>query len=283
LKSLIPKIWVIKEAKAMKSTTDREKNPCIWTEAGVIDHLNCDINYECSTCSFGQAMANPADRTEIVRKVGLLAEGAKVIQESEKQREVLGHPTRPQLTEVFGFQVPVSSYLHRGHTWVSVETADRVRVGLDDFSQKILGPADDLKLPAVGKVYYQDHICMALLRQGKKASVLAPIDGTIEAVNPELRRKPSLIHDDPYGEGWLFLIHPSNLKNNLHNLLFGEANAEWIDAESHRLLNLMGTTVGVTLPDGGSVIDDVYGHYPKLGWRRLVQDFLLKKTWKTRY
>jgi glycine cleavage system H lipoate-binding protein len=228
-------------------------------------------------------MANPADRTEIVRKVGLLAEGAKVMQESAKPGEVFGHPVRPQLTEVFGFQVPVSSYLHRGHTWVSVESADRVRIGLDDFSQKILGPADDLKLPAVGKVYYQDHICMSLFRQGKKASVLAPIDGTIEAVNPELARKPSLIHDDPYGEGWLFLVHPSNLQKNLEKLSSGEANAAWIDEESHRLLNLMGTTVGVTLPDGGSVIDDVYGHYPKLGWRRLVQDFLLKKTWKTRY
>lgn len=267
----------------MRITTNREKNPCIWSEAGVIDHLNCDINYECATCSFGQAMTNPADRTEIVRKVGLLAAGDQGSQKVEERGGAFPAPNRPQLTEVFGFQVPVSSYLHRGHTWALVEKADRVRVGLDDFSQKILGPADNLRLPAVGKVYYQDHIFMALFREGKKASILAPVDGTIEAVNPEVSRNPALIHDDPYGEGWLFVVNPSNLQNNIQNLLFGEANVEWIDAESHRLLNLMTTTVGVTLPDGGSVIDDVYGHYPKLGWRRLVQDFLLKKTWQTRY
>lgn len=202
------------------------------------------------------------------------------------QRQDLTPPSRPQMAEVFGFKVPTNNYyLHRGHAWAVVEPTGQVRVGLDDFSQKILGPADELALPDVGKVYYQDHICMALVRQGHKASFVAPVDGVIEAVNPKVRQKPSLVHDDPYEEGWLFLVNPTNLQQNLDNLLSGEANAAWIDQESHRLLNLMDTQVGVTLPSGGSIIDDVYGHYPKLGWRRLVQEFLLQnltRSWKKR-
>jgi glycine cleavage system H protein len=77
-----------------------------------------------------------------------------------------------------------------------------MRVGLDDFSQKILGPADEIKLPEVGKVYYQDHLCLVLFREGRKASFEAPLEGTIEAVTPKVRTNPSLIHDDPYGGGW---------------------------------------------------------------------------------
>ena len=57
-------------------------------------------------------------------------------------------------------------YLHRGHTWALIEGDDRVRVGLDDFSQKLLGPAEWVKLPEIGKTYYQDHLCMGLFRQG---------------------------------------------------------------------------------------------------------------------
>ena len=193
-------------------------------------------------------------------------------------------PSRAQMTEVFGFQVPTTRYyLHRGHAWAVLESSGQVRVGLDDFSQKLLGPADELKLPDVDKAYYQDHICLALVRQGHKAPFLAPVDGIIETVNPKVRRKPSLVHDDPYEEGWLFLVNPSNLQPNLDNLFSGEANASWIDQESHRLLNFMDTAVGVTLPDGGAIIDDVYGHYPDLGWRPLVQEFLLPvltKSWK---
>ena len=82
---------------------------------------------------------------------------------------------------------------------------------------------------------------MALVRQGHKASFVAPVDGVIEAVNPKVRQQPSLVHDDPYEEGWLFLVKPTNLQRNLDNLLSGEANAAWIDQESHRLLNLMDT------------------------------------------
>jgi glycine cleavage system H lipoate-binding protein len=155
------------------------------------------------------------------------------------------------MTEVFGFQVPTSEfYLHRGHAWAVVESPERVRVGLDDFSQKILGPADRWKLPEVGKVFYQDHICLTQFRQEHKAPFLAPVDGVIESVNPKISQKPGLAHDDPYGEGWLFLVKPNNLPRNLENLLYGEANAAWIDQESHRLLHLMESKVGVTLPSG---------------------------------
>ena len=185
--------------------------------------------------------------------------------------------TRPQLREVFGFQVPGEKYyLHKGHAWVLPEGDERVRVGLDDFSQKLLGPADEVRMPEIGKVYYQDHICMSLFRQGKKASFEAPVDGAIEAINPKVRQNPGLIHDDPYGEGWLFVVKPVNLRRNLENLLSGDDAVIWIDEESHRLLNLMDTRVGVTLPDGGSIIDDVYGNYQELGWRPLVQEFFLR-------
>ena len=189
--------------------------------------------------------------------------------------------TRPQMREVLGFQVPMDDYyLHQGHAWVALESDDRVRVGLDHFSQKLLGPAEEVRLPEIGKVYFQDHICMALLRQGKKASFEAPVDGAIEAVNPRVRQNPGLIHDDPYGEGWLFTVKGTNLRRNLDNLLTGEEALAWIDQESHRLLNIMETRVGVTLPDGGEVIDDVYGNYQDLGWKLLVQEFFLKNLMK---
>jgi hypothetical protein len=57
-------------------------------------------------------------------------------------------------------------------------------------------------------------------------------------------------------------------------MLFGQCNVAWIENESHRLLRMLESTTGVTLPSGGNIIDDVFGHYPKLGWKRLVQEFL---------
>jgi glycine cleavage system H lipoate-binding protein len=238
-----------------------------------------------------QSRLFPSDRGDQKPKLGFRSTnqqgGQAMLAESnmeQSNREFPASPFRPQIAEVLGFQVPISDYyLHRGHSWVKLEITGQVRVGLDDFSQKILGPADGLKLPDVGKAYYQDHICMSLVRAGQRASVLAPVDVIIETINPKICQKPSLIHDDPYGEGWLFLAKPTNLQPNLGKLCSGEDNAAWIDQESHRLLSLMGPTV--TLPDGGAIVDDVFGHYPQLDWKLLVREFylpLITKGWKKR-
>ncbi|MBW1916464.1 MAG: hypothetical protein JRI57_00370 [Deltaproteobacteria bacterium] len=215
---------------------------------GRIPAYFCAYNYECYRCPFDQML--------------------------EEQLEVFT-PLRPQVKEIFGFQVPTSIYLHCGHAWAAVENAGRIRIGLDDFSQRLLGPAEEMQLPNIGDEANQGVIGLALARQGKKAAVMAPVDGIIEAVNPKVRRQPRLAHDDPYGEGWLFVVNPTNLKPNLENLLFGDENMAWTNNEAHRLLSLLESSVGVTLPDGGTIVDDVFGHYPQLGWERLVREFLL--------
>ena len=190
----------------------------------------------------------------------------------EDQSECYASLDRPLVRDVFGFGVPTSLYLHRGHTWVALETCGRVRIGLDDFSQKVLGPADEMRLPSPGEKFQRDRVGLHLVRQGKKAAVLAPLDGVVEVVNPKVRQRPGLAHDDPYGEGWLCVVTPTNLKPDLEKLLFGQRNVAWIENEAHKLLGMLESAAGVTLPSGGIIIDDIYGHYPKLGWRRLVQE-----------
>ncbi|MGA9755302.1 MAG: hydrogenase iron-sulfur subunit [Desulfobaccales bacterium] len=179
-----------------------------------------------------------------------------------------------QLQEVFGFKVPTSSYLHRGHTWVSLEQGGRVRIGLDDFSQKLLGRADAIRLPEIGQEIRREEVALTLTRRGNQAAVLAPLDGIVEAVNPKVLKRAGLAHDDPYGDGWLMVIASTNLQPDLENLALGEDNLAWIEDESNRLVAMLEPSVGATLQSGGTIIDDVYGHYPKLGWELLVKEFL---------
>lgn len=282
------------------------KKPCIWMEAGVIDFKICNLDFDCLSCDFDRVMGETATQhlayrqgveTPKVKKADMPPWEGKMRQRFEGQQkcqlmqtrhchqcsfdELLEDqfdfflaPERPRVQEVFGIAVPTSNFLHRGHTWVALENAGRVRVGLDDFSLKVLGPPDKIKLPDVGQEIHLDEVALILSRRGKNASVLAPLNGLIEAVNPKVRQKPSLTHDDPYGEGWLCVVSPSNLKPDLEKMLFGQCNVSWMDHESHRLLRMLEATAGVTLPSGGVIIDDVFGAFPQLGWKRLVQEFL---------
>ena len=183
-------------------------------------------------------------------------------------------PGKPRIHEIFGIQVPTSNFLHRGHTWVALENAERVRIGLDDFSQKVLGLPTKIRLPKTGQQININKPFLSLSRQKKKAEFLAPISGVIEAVNPIVDKKLEVIHNDPYGEGWLFLVTPSNLKGDLGEMLFGQCNIAWTESEIIKLLGMLELSPGIILPTGGALIDDVYGNYPQLGWERLVHEFL---------
>ncbi|MGO9577904.1 MAG: glycine cleavage system protein H [Desulfobaccales bacterium] len=287
----------------MGTTVTKGKKPCIWMEAGVIDYKICNHDFDCLSCDFDRAMTKTATQNLPRRQASHPPASKKAPWEKKMQERFGEHqkchlmrssqcyqcsfdelledqfdfflaPERPKVQEVYGIQVPISSFLHRGHTWVALENAGRVRIGLDDFSHKVFGPADKIRLPEIGEEIHSDEVALALSRQGRKAPVLAPLGGIIEAVNPKVQQSPRLTHDDPYGEGWLFVVTPTSLKPDLEKMLFGQCNVAWIENESHRLLRMLESTVGVTLPSGGDIIDDVFGHYPKLGWKRLVEGFL---------
>jgi glycine cleavage system H lipoate-binding protein len=282
------------------------KKRCIWMDAGVMQFKLCESDFDCPSCQFDRAMTESATRQLSLRHLAekhAAPKGEtvpwehKMTQRFGKRRQCqfmesnLCHqcsfdelleeqfdfflaPEKPRVHEVFGIQVPISNFLHRGHTWVALENAGRVRLGLDDFSQKVLGPATKIKLPKIGQRIKANEPFMVLGRQREKAEVLAPLDGIIEAVNPMVRARPQIAHDDPYGEGWLFMVTPSNLKVDLEKMLFGQCNIAWIESEVNTLLGMLQTSAGVTLPSGGALMDDVYGNYPQLEWRRLVHEFL---------
>ncbi len=49
--------------------------------------------------------------------------------------------------------------------------------------------------------------------------MFSPISGRVDTTNDELAAKPELINSDPYGEGWLVILTPSNLDDDLRALL----------------------------------------------------------------
>ncbi len=208
----------------------------------------CGNHYECHRCPFDQML--------------------------EDAWQLFVPPVRPQLQEVFGIPVPTTAYLHQGHTWATVEDGGRVRLGMDAFVPKVFGPAEEWQLPGVGQVVSQNAVGLGLTRGSQRAPVLAPIDGIVEAVNPAVRKHPQLVHDHPYEDGWLMVVTPTRLKPNLEKLLYGEQNLVWMQQETHRLLHLLPPRVGATLPDGGALMDDIYGHCPDLDWDQLVHAFL---------
>ena len=182
----------------------------------------------------------------------------------------------PKQITVSGFRIADEYYYHLGHTWVHLERGGRVKVGVDDFISKVLGPAKAFGLPARGTTLAQGHSGWLWKRDGREAGVLAPLTGKVFLINRHVVDNPEIVHDDPYGEGWLFVMEPMTPQYalNLNALISGGKSLRWMEEEFQELLKLMGPEYEKLAATGGEFISDFFGRFPEIGWEQLVKTFL---------
>jgi glycine cleavage system H lipoate-binding protein len=127
---------------------------------------------------------------------------------------------------------------------------------------------DSLELPLTGEEVKFSEVGLAFKRMGKEAQALSPISGVVAAVNYQTTKNPTMVKEGPYNQGWLMVLEPTEMKEDLKALLYGQESTEWIQKEME-----MVSLVGMTYADGGA-IDDVVGRVPDLSWEKLTQKFL---------
>lgn len=88
------------------------------------------------------------------------------------------------------------------HVWVGVD--DRhVYLGLTNYGQTELGQIISVELPEVGDELEKGEPFVELESVSTVSELIAPVSGTILAVNSDLEYHPSIINEEPYSEGWL--------------------------------------------------------------------------------
>lgn len=96
------------------------------------------------------------------------------------------------------------------HEWARSEPDGTITVGISDHAQGALGDLVFVELPEVGKVLAKGAAA-AVVESVKAASdVYSPVSGEVIAANESLSGSPELVNQDPYGQGWLFKIKPSD-------------------------------------------------------------------------
>lgn len=104
-------------------------------------------------------------------------------------------------------------------TWAKQQADGTVLVGITDYAQKMLGSLAYVELPDVGSTVTQMKAFASVESTKATADVYAPISGTVKEVNEDVTDDPELVNNDPYDAGWLAVIEPSNLEEDLNNLL----------------------------------------------------------------
>lgn len=96
------------------------------------------------------------------------------------------------------------------HEWVDTRPGEKVRVGITEYAQDQLGDVVFVELPEVGTTVSAGDGFGEVESTKSVSELFAPIDGEVSAVNEAVAESPELINSDPYGEGWLIEITPSD-------------------------------------------------------------------------
>jgi len=233
---------------------------CVWMLDGAVDYKLCDREYDCDRCPFDQAFRDKARAAAVQQPMTLRL---------------------PSTTDVQGYEIAPMLFYHPAHVWARIEDEGRVRVGLDDFGQKLAGRVYSVQLPEEGATLDSGDSCWRINHHAGETTLASPVCGAIQIVNSKLTEHPSLINSDPYGEGWAAVIKPARLEACLRQLYYGRKVELWYQRDIDRLYQAMNdlllksiTSVGVTMQDGGARVGDFKSLLTADQMRRVIDSFL---------
>jgi glycine cleavage system H protein len=135
------------------------------------------------------------------------------------------------LVEVDGYELREELYYWpKGLTWAKVEPDGRIRVGLTDLGQGIAKKIRSVHVRPKGKTVDQGKTVATIETIKWVGPIESPVSGIIEEVNELLREKPTLINEDPYGEGWIALLKPTKPEEH-ETLIHGDMAIKWYERE----------------------------------------------------
>ncbi|MCW5891834.1 MAG: glycine cleavage system protein GcvH [bacterium] len=126
-------------------------------------------------------------------------------------------------------QIPETLKYTKDHEWLRAE-ADEGVVGITDFAQEALGDVVFVELPAVGTALTPGQAFGVVESNKSVSDLLAPVAGTVVAVNEALRDAPESVNRDPYGEGWMIRLRLADVAQ-LETLLAAEAYRAHVASE----------------------------------------------------
>jgi glycine cleavage system H lipoate-binding protein len=169
------------------------------------------------------------------------------------------------------FRVPENIYFHQGHSWIRPEEDDpaTVRVGIDDFAQKMVGKVDSVNMVEVGKRLTQGKTAWRLAVGDKYVPMLSPVSGVVVGVNKAFQ------NGDPFGGGWIYKVKPDNIRLDKKNLLSGRLAVKWMEVAAENLRQRMSPDLGAVYQDGGMPIEGMARNIDIANWDKLLAEFFL--------
>jgi len=175
----------------------------------------------------------------------------------------------------FGFEIPQNYCFHLGHMWMSKESSDDARVGVDKFTTNLLGKVEHIDVRGADRWVRQGQKLVTITGNGATIDLVSPVEGVVTAINEDALRDPSLLAKDPYEQGWIAIVKSPDLKINQRNLIQGAMVAPWMQNNVTRLNGMLAGPAPALMQDGGDPIPGLLTQLNAELRQSVVKEFFL--------
>jgi len=126
-----------------------------------------------------------------------------------------------EVADKFIFTVKKGLLYAENDVWIELGNG-KAKIGVTDFLQRRGGDVVFVDILKKGSIIKRLDEIASYETIKAVMPVTSPLNGVIAEINTSVNEKPELINEDPYGEGWLALISPSNLEEDKQQLISAE-------------------------------------------------------------
>ena len=105
--------------------------------------------------------------------------------------------------------IPENLKYSNDHEWLKMD-GEFAYVGITAYAAKQLGDIVFVDVPSVDETLAKDEVFGSVEAVKTVSDLMLPIGGEVVEFNEELDGNPALINTDPYGEGWIVKIKPTD-------------------------------------------------------------------------
>ena len=160
----------------------------------------------------------------------------------QKQLKPKVHITHMSGTELFKsseFSIPGGVFIAETHTWAMVEHEGTVKVGMDDFANKLIGKIDDIDFPNLGMQVQKGQALFSVKQGNRKIPFNSPITGRVTKINNRLKEEPEELEMSSYHSNWICILDADNLDTELSNLKIGNSAVAFFQDDLEKMKELM--------------------------------------------
>ena len=127
--------------------------------------------------------------------------------------------------------IPQELLYTKEHEWAKTEPGKVVSIGVTDHAQDLLGEIVYVELPEVNTEVTKDETFGVIESTKSVSDLYAPVSGIVTEVNSIVVDGPEVVNEDPYEEGWLIKIQPSDAAE-LDDLMTADQYETFVEANS---------------------------------------------------